>query len=358
MLKEDEFITQLWNHHSYEKMTDRIDKLKFNDKDFKKLRKVRWVVTEKIHGSNFSIITDGSYIAFAKRKEILSFEENFFGFYLIKEELKMKTEILFKDLIARFPDVKKVTIYGELFGGYFPEKIKVNEFLNQKIAGNDSISAVQKGVYYSPNLEYCVFDILIEQNNEKKYLDYDLAMNLLELSQFLYTKPIFIGMYEDAIDFEHKFNSTIPQMLGYNIEEDNTAEGIVVKPIKSIYIDTPKGKIRPIIKIKNKEFSERVENIDDNYHSYYYKTDKLMYLKKNIFMLLNKNRIDNCISKIGKVDKNNVDDLYKLYELVVFDAIEDMSESSTMLFNKLSTEDQQKIISEMIVQLFSIKINF
>lgn len=45
------------------------------------------------------------------------------------------------------------------------------------------------------------------------------------------------------------------------LQKVNKAEGIVIKPIKSIYIETRKGKIRPIIKNKIPEFAE-----DSRYH--------------------------------------------------------------------------------------------
>ncbi|MGJ5676531.1 MAG: hypothetical protein ACR9NN_23495 [Nostochopsis sp.] len=44
------------------------------------------------------------------------------------------------------------------------------------------VQAVQTGVYYSPKIEYCAFDIAILENQtslEKTYLNYDQALNLL-----------------------------------------------------------------------------------------------------------------------------------------------------------------------------------
>ena len=59
----------------------------------------------------------------------------------------------------------------------------------------------------------------------------------------------------------------IPSWLGYTIIKDygkNLAEGIVIKPMKNIYI-IGKGKIkRPIVKHKHKSFNERISNLDKN----------------------------------------------------------------------------------------------
>lgn len=54
-------------------------------------------------------------------------------------------------------NLEKIFIYGELFGGEYPHP-EVNP-----VSG---VQAIQTGVYYSPRIEYCAFDIAVVENQE------------------------------------------------------------------------------------------------------------------------------------------------------------------------------------------------
>jgi hypothetical protein len=64
-------------HHAYEKMATSTSKW---GKMATKSARQPWVVTEKVHGANFCISTDGAAVWFAKRGAVLGGEEDFFGF--------------------------------------------------------------------------------------------------------------------------------------------------------------------------------------------------------------------------------------------------------------------------------------
>ena len=113
-----------------------------------------WVVTEKVHGANLSIWFNGKEIKFAKRSGWCS--DNFYGLHTIKEELIGNVKSLYEYMFLKD---SILTIYGEIYGGNYPHD-SVNPL---------PIKAVQKGVFYRPDIGFYVFDIAIDG----KIMDYD-----------------------------------------------------------------------------------------------------------------------------------------------------------------------------------------
>lgn len=63
----------------YEKMPDSLKKIGLNERDMSKMEKLKWVVTEKIHGANFSFSYEDNQLKYAKRREYLNWSDDFFG---------------------------------------------------------------------------------------------------------------------------------------------------------------------------------------------------------------------------------------------------------------------------------------
>ena len=147
----------------YQKITDSLDKYQCSKNDLKLIKKTKWVVMEKVHGSNFSIYYEKGEISFSKRNSKLEDNEWFYNYHLIKNCLVNNTIKL-----AKLLEKEKFTIYGELFGGYYPEdtinwkgplKTRINEKGVSIVPFEER--AIQEGIYYSPNIEYMVFGALI-----------------------------------------------------------------------------------------------------------------------------------------------------------------------------------------------------
>ena len=129
----------------YEKMPDSLNKLGFSDAEFSELKKITWVVTEKVHGANFSFVYANGLLKFAKRKEFLSWTDDFFGFQLVVNRLENKVLRLFEQLEKDLP-ARKWQIYGELFGGHYP---------HPDVPAKENLFPIQTGVYYSPDIHFC-----------------------------------------------------------------------------------------------------------------------------------------------------------------------------------------------------------
>ncbi|MEO1373441.1 MAG: RNA ligase family protein, partial [Cyanobacteria bacterium J06635_10] len=139
-----------WKYIAYEKIPENPNQWNLTLEDYRNFKKTDWVVTEKIHGANFGIVTDGWEVRFAKRKEFLNSEDNFFGYQLLQDKLILQAKEIFKILQVERINLQKVLIYGELFGGEYP---------HPEVTPIPRVQAIQTGVYYSPRIEYCAFDI-------------------------------------------------------------------------------------------------------------------------------------------------------------------------------------------------------
>lgn len=230
-----------------------------------------WYVTEKVHGSCFCFIfnTETKQMTFGKRKGILQDNETFFGYKSILSNILNKITSINEIVLSKYNDAKEVHIFGELFGSH-----------------------VQSGIYYSDDIHFYAFDISYHDCNLKEiYLDFEESLNIFNKVGILHAKPIArFTKLEHALNFNHNFQSTIPQQLGKPFNENNKAEGIVIRSSNG----------RHLLKRKIDEFSE--SRFQDNE----YADDNISLLdghKKLAIGCLTMNRLNNAISKFGEYDK-------------------------------------------------------
>jgi Rnl2 family RNA ligase len=340
-----------WTYVSYEKISENLNKWHLTESDYRVFKKTNWVVTEKIHGANFGIVTDGSEVRFAKRKEFLQPEEDFFDYKSLKAQLVEQAKKIFNILQAERNDLLKLFIYGELFGGEYP---------HPEVPSIPHIQAVQTGIFYCPTIEYCAFDMAVERSGNgltRDYLDYDKALSLFQQVGLIGAEPLFIGKYEDALAYSPEFDSTIPALLNLpKLSFINPAEGIVIKPVKLIYVETPKGKFRPILKIKIPEFAE-----DRRFHQATKWTSQKFSplptptqglsieeeLSQEMLALVTKTRLSNVISKIGRVSGSDEGRKQRLVQLLMQDVLETFNEEWESIFSALSGESQQILMEQL-----------
>ncbi|MEM7725777.1 MAG: RNA ligase family protein [Cyanobacteria bacterium P01_A01_bin.45] len=346
--------TRDWKFTSYEKIEESSTRWQLDESAYRLLDKSTWVVTEKIHGANFCFVTDGEIIRCANRKKFLEPQESFFNYQVLLEKLKNNLKAAFlitqkKFTQERLPQISHLFIYGELFGGSYP---------HPDVKPDKTVQPIQTGIYYSPSIEFCAFDIAVTSNENsnnfsRTYLDYHQAIEILQAANIFYAKPLLISSFTDANNFPIEFTSTIPQQLNLPpLPEENQAEGIVIKPLKALYIETPKGKIRPIIKHKTSTFAE-----DKRFHQsvkwsdtrLYVSQDELEILRWEAFNLITENRLQNAISKIGyrnqTVNKKirEKSKSRELFNLVLQDVLEELAQKQPQLWQKRSSVQQQSI---------------
>ena len=330
-------ITILMSEFSgYEKMPDSLKKIGLTEKDLSNMDKLKWVATEKIHGANFSFSYEDGHLKYSKRREYLSWNDDFFGFQLVVSRLEDPILRLFEYLSNTIAGSKYI-LYGELFGGKYPHP-------NVEIT-NKNLQAIQTGVYYAPDIHFYAFDIaVVDDDGEKSYLDYETVVSYAEQFSIPYVKPLFIGKFNEAVNFNIRINSPVPKELGLPELEHNLIEGIVVKPYQK---DSTLFSKRPIIKIKNPEFEEEerfhqaekwsfVPNISS-------KSEDLSFITSEIKTYVSTNRLESVVSKVGALDLNNSQRMLEIQSEFLQDVLTDFNENNGNLLAELEQEDRNWI---------------
>ncbi len=299
-----------------------------------------WVVMEKIHGSNLSFLTDGQTVKIARRSAILT-EPEYQTFYRVGE--------LFKDLMETVRQIhidlqltEQLIIYGELFGGIYPG-CKANKWAK----------AVQSGIYYCPDVRFCAFDILVGE----KYMNYNDAIVLFDKYSIFYSKPLFRGNLENCCKWseEHYADITsIPEELCIgelimNANFINKREGHVLKPVEHSYF---KNGSNIGIKHKNDKFLEIQSKrkslpLDEAFK-------KIEEYKDVLLSLINQQRLDNVVSKLGDIDviKDDKRNIPKVIGLLVSDVLEDFP-AEYYLMNE-STQAIDKTSKKLMIKFIEI----
>jgi Rnl2 family RNA ligase len=265
---------------------------------------LQWCATEKIHGSNFSVIYANGELKYARRTDVLKKDEQFFSY----KDAMTKHEDKFNQLFKHLVEERKATtvqLFGELHGGIYPN-MKANH------------KAIQKGIYYTPNNEYIVFDILVDD----KYLDVVDVEGLTEKFKIPCVARTHTGTLNDLLKLSPVFESNIYKLYGLEKVPNNYAEGYVFKPMNTLFM----GTTRVIVKHKNPKFGEVKERSQRGAHIIAEKkvSDDEMKLLETASRYITKNRYDNVVSKYGDIHIN------KLIGLFVKDAFDDLLKDEPM----------------------------
>ena len=208
--------------------------------------KIKWVVTEKVHGCCFSFISDGSNVVAAKRTSIIEDEmlPKFYDADIMMDRYKDKVLELTQHL-KKLCKVSEVQIFGEHFGGIYDGKTE------------KGYTRVQREVQYIPFTDFAVFDILVTfklGEPTKKFLDWDSVKELSERFGFKTVPELFRGTFEECLKYPNLFQTKVPAMYGLEDIEGNVTEGVVIKPIKNLRFANGE---RVILKNKNEKFKEK-----------------------------------------------------------------------------------------------------
>lgn len=246
--------SSVWSE--YDKIANISDKKTLTD-----LRKMaagtgsEWIATEKVHGSNFCFETDGEKVEYASRSKKLDADADFFNF---KETMpKYHPFALQAFRLAKHvcPDLQRLLIYGEYFGGWYPGA----ENLPEREKG---LKKVQGGIAYSPGHHFLAFDASLDG---KRYLDFDEFRELMLSAGFpLVATPLKRGTLEEllAIDVE-TLQTGVPDMLGHPaLDQHRIAEGVVIRRAKEF----PEGMSRGTLKMKARAFWEATNQFQTGAH--------------------------------------------------------------------------------------------
>lgn len=242
-----------------------------------------WIVLEKVHGCNFSFTTNGIDVIMGKRNSFLMNESEEQAFHKSNIYMRKYFEVvkqIFEYLnLIQGKDV--LVIYGELFGGYYPDFPKTTK-------------PIQRGVYYCPNYEFYAFDIRINEN----YTNYDKCVEIFEKFNMIYAHVLMRGTFEECYKWslENKnTNTTIPLLFGLQDIPDNIREGNIIKPVNPTYYKNT----FIIFKDKNTKFEENQKSFVKTNGSTF---NQIEQYQQELLSYINQQRLDNVISKINPID--------------------------------------------------------
>lgn len=340
----------------YGKISDNSSNWVLDKSDNTIFKRTLWCVTEKIHGANFCFVcdNDGQRVRCGKRTSLLSDTDEFFGYKRrLVNEIIPKIQQLYQFVQNTFPDLEKLYVFGELFGGSYP---------HPDVPKIPNINAIQTGIWYCPDIDYYAFDLAIVINNKQTYLDYEYALTAFQHVNLFHAEPLFIGKYEETLDFKLGFNSYVPTKLGFPpLIEENKAEGVVIKPMHEIMVKTTKGlSVRAIVKKKIEEFSEDKYSQAEKHEL---KTDgelsQVDLLRFEIDALITDNRLNNAVSKLGHVSADNKEKVKELLNLYIKDIIDQLNENGNEdMWNNLSIHDREILTDELTLSAKKMIIKY
>jgi Rnl2 family RNA ligase len=293
-----------------------------------------WVVTEKVHGGQFSIYYDGSEIQASTRTAFLTDDMDFFNWRKVLADNRDKVVKLYELIGKKYKNTSMIIVYGELFGGSYP---------HPDVPKVKTAKRLQKGVHYHPDNLFYAFDIRVDA----RYLNVDECGELFEQVDIFYAKPIFRGSLEECLKHPNQFPSKISQWLGLPPIEDNVAEGIVIKPVEPGFLDIGE---RLILKSKNEKFEERKakKKRPKKQKEEVTLSQTGERLLQELEALVTENRLQNVLSKRGEmpypVPPNYFGDIMKEFSL---DILEEFNKDFGQEYDNLDNKEQKKITKTM-----------
>lgn len=235
-------------------------------KKYAHLHGQKYYITEKIHGSNFSVIFHGvDNVTFARRNGVLSSTNNdYYDYSLLKKNLE---ECVKK--FATLMKAKHVQIYGELYGGKIQPQIK-----------------------YCDKHQFRVFDVCVDG----KFIPYE-QFDIVKQAGFDIIPIIMVGSIKDIQQKYISHDQTVPPFKSNFSEYNEVSEGVVAKCV----VD---GKLFAF-KIKTDIFNEMHRGIVKKFSMNKQPVD---INKKNKYVDLNIDGIEDCLMNetrlMGVISKN------------------------------------------------------
>lgn len=290
---------------------------------------LEYIVQEKAHGANLSYWTrDGINFYSAKRTEAIREGEIFYNYDVVLEKIKPNLINIWNDLANKNADLEQVTFFGEIIGGSYP---------HEEVKRDNSAYKVQKGIYYSPNNHFYLFDILL---NTETYLEVQAVNEYADKEQLLHAKTLFKGDIDSCLKYPNKFESTIPKELGLPKLTNNLCEGVIIRPAKPIYF---KNGTRVLLKNKNENWAENRKfhkkiKVEEEV------PEKVRKLQEAIATYATENRLNNVISKVGEITKK---DFGKVLGMFNKDITEDFKKDYVEIIKELQKKEL-KLITKSI----------
>lgn len=295
-----------------------------------------WFATEKIHGAQLQLYITTTcakeddrdtpavlVVRAAKRSGWIDPFDSFFG---VQEVIHTEAAALLLALQrSNGVDCARggfMVLYGELFGGWYPDAANWRGALKSGRVTDDGRlapghrPAVQEGVYYAHGVHFAVFDIATVPvaGAASVFLSFESVVTLCTESGLLHVPVLARGSEADVQRVGVDFDSLVPAAVEKRQRRSNAvdgawvplpngtnlAEGIVIRPNSGQETVLQKGgaPARPMFKRKNRAFAEveAIERPRDDEQPH-------VLVERVWRACLNRNRVDAALSKLGRDTK-------------------------------------------------------
>lgn len=284
----------------------------------------RYVVEEKIHGANFSFWVTGDILQVAKRTGFITPGEEFYNYELVMDKYGEAVRQLAQDIRSTDDTVKTVVVFGELFGGTYP---------HPDVDPNRSVKRVAKGVYYTPEREFVVFDLkFVHRDGTSLYLSVVDRNKWARKHNLPTPVELMEGTLDECLAIDLDRTTKMPERYGLPSIEGNIIEGVVIRPVQEQYLN---GGQRVMLKKKNKQFGE-VRPVK-KHTPRREKTGEEEMLLEELKRYVTSQRYEGLLSKHGSISNQD-----KLAGLYVQDVLEDYQKDGGKL-DQLSKEEQKAV---------------
>tara|TARA_R110000744_G_C19371770_1_gene563242 strand:+ start:78634 stop:79554 length:921 start_codon:yes stop_codon:yes gene_type:complete len=272
-----------------------------------------WIVTEKIHGANFSFWCDGVSVQVASRTQFVD------GTFFNCQSVINKYENNIMELQQKTGGV--VVVYGELFGGN-----------------------IQKEVTYGEK-DFRAFDLVVDGVIMNKLQ----AIENLESVKIPCSPVIKVANFKDCLEVPNSFKSLLTPE---DYEGENTAEGVVIEPVNPKWFSNGS---RVYFKNKTESFSEkkqRVTSVEPNM------PEEITSILINVGQYITEQRVDNVVSKMGivtnkdfgKILGNTIKDVFEEYEKEYSVSLKKVVDEHWKMFNKKVTNEVSKVVRPVFLK--------
>ena len=280
----------------------------------------KYLVTEKIHGANFSIhiFNYGNDVIFGKRTSLLKPEEGFMNHQSVMNQNNEKKLVDKFVEFAKKEQVQTVRIYGELFGQ------GVQKFDYEKLDTET-------------NKSFRLFDIELD---DKKLLPVEVFELISKLDiEYMHVPVIKItNNLQDALDTDTKFNSVFS-----SDKCDYYCEGVVIRPYDKDVVEIHEGKEQPydfIVKKKNEHFTDKSKA--EKKATVFVGSENFEKLLSEYKSYFTKGRIESVFSKEGMITEPK--EFGKYIKLMSEDVKEDFFKDNFEEFKLLDDKEKSNIL--------------
>ena len=284
--------------------------------------KDKWVVTEKVHGANFSFwmteehlsvegigLCSAVVIKCAKRSGWIEDGEKFFNYQHVLEKYRDSLERLYYHLSGTH-GYNEVVVFGELYGGN-----------------------IQSGMCYPEEQDFIAFDLKCDGIARTKTTSFDI-LNSFEIP----TAPI-IGVFdslEESLMVNESFDSLLIRDGFSGVDQHKESEGVVIEPNTPVF--EPNGS-RIYLKKKTKRFLEKSGKPTIKHKQPTKLSPVVEEVLNRSLPYICENRFNAVTSKIGEV---TIKDIGKVMGLMTQDIIVDMEKDLDVVIDYIFENKSDK----------------